>query len=616
MLHLTGFKQPAGEDLTRPILSLAQLLDKGYFKSAYEGGLFTPRSKRALVLNLARCLLCLFGSKWLQREWEAVDLAFLCGAENQAKRLVDMHRPYVLGSLSHTAYCVDFVRRSSSVPHHPAVLSFAKLLVDIERGRRITEEEFQLSDGQHNEWLTISTIVTTKLSGSLTEHYTTAIQSCLDFARMERRQANETDSDYIYRNIVLPLQKELSDYPMSHIENVELQLPVTSPEELGAVPKAIPVGSQAPHSPRSPSQRPLFLSTRIETYRTPDVVFFDDFECGGRDDNASHSKAITDQPLIERSIKERSIKFLKLLDDWMEQRIEKLKVKGTGPVSGSTATATEPCLIKVAILDTGLDRSNATFIKARRYIRSNHSRQDDPVKEVKSFIHEGGEGQDVDGHGTLTTTLILKAAPWANLYVAKIASGRTTGECDAIAKAIEEASDKTKWNVDIIVMPFSVERHSDAVKNALNNAYHRGKILIASAANSGGLSGRAYPAKDERVICMHASDGMGNDSNGTNPSALSRVDNFTTLGLGIEFSQAGKRVWKSGTSYSAPIAAGIAASILHVIGHPANEGEMSPEQLTNDNVRDGYDFIGPWNLWKSTLSESDVCSIIKQQLTR
>jgi len=199
-------------------------------------------------------------------------------------------------------------------------------------------------------------------------------------------------------------------------------------------------------------------------------------------------------------------------------------------------------------------------------------------------------------------------------------------------QAIRKASDETQWNVDIIVMPFSVDGNSVRVEAAINDAYHRGKILIASAANSGGNSGRAYPAKDERVICMHASDGKGNDHHGINPSALPNTDNFTTLGLGIEFSWSNKPVWKSGTSYSAPIAAGIAASILDVVRHPALEGNIPLEQLrelgtgpgmkkifrlmAKQAVRGGYDFVSPWNLWKPRLNERDVCSLIKEQLMR
>ena len=282
------FVNSTGECLEYPTfthrLSLADLLDKGYFKSAYEGGLFTPRSKRTLVLNLARCLLCLFGGKWLQRKWEALDLVFLCTTDGQTECLVDMHRPYVSGSLSHSVPPVKVVRDASSVPHHPAVLSFARLLVDIERGRRITDEEYELSDGQRNEWLTISSILSTKLSGSLTGHYTTAVQSCLDFARAGRRDVNETDTDYIYQNIVIPLQKELSDYPTSHLENVALRLPPTLPKDTLS-DSQLSSGVPLPHRPRPPPgmSNPTPHAQRL----APGVAFFDDANDGGKDDAAS-----------------------------------------------------------------------------------------------------------------------------------------------------------------------------------------------------------------------------------------------------------------------------------------------------------------------------------------
>ena len=180
-------------------------------------------------------------------------------------------------------------------------------------------------------------------------------------------------------------------------------------------------------------------------------------------------------------------------------------------------------------------------------------------------------------------------------------------------------------------MPFSVNGDRDAVESAINDAAHRGKILIASAANFGGNTGRAYPAKDERVICMHASDGRGNDAHGINPSpwTTTTTDNFTTLGLGIRFSWSGENIWKSGTSYSAPVAAGIAASIIHHARRPELAGKLSADKLCTgegmkkvfrrmgrNEIRQGYNYIAPWNLWKDGLDEGDVCSLIKEELVR
>ena len=52
-------------------------------------------------------------------------------------------------------------------------------------------------------------------------------------------------------------------------------------------------------------------------------------------------------------------------------------------------------------------------------------------------------------------------------------------------QALRKATGEKEWNVDIIVMPFSVNGDRDAVESAINDAAHRGKILIASAANFG-----------------------------------------------------------------------------------------------------------------------------------
>ncbi|OAQ58351.1 subtilase family domain-containing protein [Purpureocillium lilacinum] len=583
-------------------LSLGDLLDRGYFKSAYEGGLFTPRSKRALVLNLAQCLLYLFGGKWLQREWEAFNLVFLCEDEHQTRRLVDMHRPYVLCSLSPFVPTIRVVRDNSSAPHHPAVLAFAKLLVNIERGRRISDEECEWTDGRVNEWLTISTILKTKLSGSLTGHYTTAVQSCLDFSRMSRRDANETDADYIYQNIVFPLQQELADYPRSHLEHVELQLPVTDLKDVAEATRTFPA-SPALHLARTPIWK---ASSPIREVPVQDIAFsvvlFDDFE-NGEDNPAS------------QLINDRAVDFFSRLDKWRDGRRANLRLLQ----AGLDNEVTESRQTRIAILDTGIDVTNPVFKAALQRLKRECARRNNPIKVTESFVDD--DWRDGDGHGTLTASLLLQVAPTADIYVGKIAAGRTTGQCNAIAEAITKAIDKKQWNVDIIVMPFGVDREREVVETAINNAYHRGKILIASAANSGGNTGRAYPAKDERVICMHASDGNGNDYHGINPSPLPNTDNFTTLGLGIRFYWANQDVWKSGTSYSAPVAAGIAANVLDFVRHPALGGKLPPEQLkelgtgagmrkmfrllAGDVLRRGYNYLEPWSLWKDGLDEAD-----------
>ncbi|KAF2189301.1 hypothetical protein K469DRAFT_62782 [Zopfia rhizophila CBS 207.26] len=279
-------------------LSLGTLLDKGCFKSPYDGGLFTTRSKRLLVLNLARCLLCLFGSKWLQREWKASDIVFLC--EPGGDHLVDMHRPYILSTLSPAVPPLREIRDSSSVPHHPAILSFAKLLVEIERGRRITKGEYELSAGRENQWLTISTILSRQLFESLTGYYMNAVKSCLDFARPAGYGSN-SEVDYIYQNIVMPLEKELSHYPGAQLENAELRLLSTN-LNMTSTGRPATAASMACHLPTAAITEPpsptlqtrIVQDVRLGTLANPTettLVLFDDNEDNGPESRINRFRA-------------------------------------------------------------------------------------------------------------------------------------------------------------------------------------------------------------------------------------------------------------------------------------------------------------------------------------
>lgn len=127
---------------------------------------------------------------------------------------------------------------------------------------------------------------------------------------------------------------------------------------------------------------------------------------------------------------------------------------------------------------------------------------------------------------------------------------------------------------------------------------------------------------------MHATDGKGNDMEGINPTPLPYQDNFATLGLGFKFYWSGRDVYKSGTSYSAPIAAGIASNILDFFRNPELNQKLSLDQQNLVRSAEGikkvfrlmgpprqnYNYIAPWNLWEEGLNEFEVCSKIKSVL--
>jgi len=105
----------------------------------------------------------------------------------------------------------------------------------------------------------------------------------------------------------------------------------------------------------------------------------------------------------------------------------------------------------------------------------------------------------------------------------------------------------------------------------------------------------------------------GGDKSNFTPNTLPRSENFSILGEAIESSWPkhlgqGSRQWRSGTSYATPIAAGTAATMLFYARMKAKKPTMVAELrtcagmrrllLSMAEMRDGYNYIRPWVLWR------------------
>lgn len=164
-------------------------------------------------------------------------------------------------------------------------------------------------------------------------------------------------------------------------------------------------------------------------------------------------------------------------------------------------------------------------------------------------------------------------------------------------------------DADIISMSFGFEDENELIDTAVDNAMDAGKLIFASASNNGGISGRARPARYEGVICIHATDGKGNKG-GMNPTPMINSDNFATLGVAVPSKWKTKEVWKTGTSFATPIAAGLAADVLEFANRKCINLKPRKQKLLYQKRgmqaifrkmaehRDGYDFIHPGRLWK------------------
>jgi subtilisin family serine protease len=189
---------------------------------------------------------------------------------------------------------------------------------------------------------------------------------------------------------------------------------------------------------------------------------------------------------------------------------------------------------------------------------------------------------------------------------------------------------------NIITMSFGMEQsaqyHEGFQKfdKAIGNAHDAGILMFAAASNCGANGSRTYPAWDCRVVGVHALDGCGWPSRSLNPSTNGfPSDNFGTLGVAIKCSWQGKIVYKSGTSFATPIAAGIAALVLEYMdqSYALNRVDEASYKTFRqcDGMRQiflkfmskemgncGYRFVAPWIIWNPRLyTDEDIWSSLK-----
>lgn len=213
--------------------------------------------------------------------------------------------------------------------------------------------------------------------------------------------------------------------------------------------------------------------------------------------------------------------------------------------------------VKVAILDTGVDLGHydlAGKILART-----------------SFV--GDQGQDSIGHGTHVAGIIggvtnnnrgIAAVGYdTSVIVAKVVDNFGNGS-DALAiKGIEWA---VAQGAKVISMSFGQQEYSQALKDAVDDAWNSGVVVVAAAGNYGTTT-KVYPAAYENCIAVAATDKQ------DKKSPFSSYGSWVTIaapGSSILSTFPGNSTkFLSGTSFSAPMVAA-AAALLWANGARSN----------------------------------------------
>ncbi|KAE8450714.1 hypothetical protein EG329_006059 [Mollisiaceae sp. DMI_Dod_QoI] len=273
--------------------------------------------------------------------------------------------------------------------------------------------------------------------------------------------------------------------------------------------------------------------------------------------------------------------------------------------------------IKIAILDTGYDPNTPDFhtplIKSR-------------IKDYKSWVGDSLKPQDSNGHGTHATALLLKTAPFADVYIARIAddSDNLSKVGHNVAEAIKYTA--STWQVNIIMMSFGFSKDVPEIEKVINNVRHEreGKILFfAAASNSGGNARKTYPARHPSVISVRSTT-----SNRAFPEYNPHLEEddkvcFGTLGENVlsawpcTSENAEGQLWQSGTSVATPIAAALAAFILEYVGASTHkrvfnrvwgklqkmEGMIAIFKLMSSSTEGRRFYVTPWYFFRDMEEE-------------
>ncbi|HXJ40770.1 MAG TPA: S8 family serine peptidase [Bryobacteraceae bacterium] len=201
------------------------------------------------------------------------------------------------------------------------------------------------------------------------------------------------------------------------------------------------------------------------------------------------------------------------------------------------------------------------------------------------------------GHGTMTSGLVHLAAPTAKILPLKAFSANGTGYLSNIIAALYYA---VQHKANVVNMSFDLSSPSPALSQAVSYANRANVVLVAAAGNES-TSARVYPAAINGYVMGVAST--------TNWDARSSFSNYGTADVWIAAPgeyvistfPGGSYAAASGTSFSAPLAAGTAALLLDAKSG-LNQSQAASalshgRQLTpdlNHGRLDAYQAVSAW----------------------
>lgn len=237
--------------------------------------------------------------------------------------------------------------------------------------------------------------------------------------------------------------------------------------------------------------------------------------------------------------------------------------------------------VRVAVLDTGFDTDHPDL--ASKVVLS---------RDFTILNGSPNTVEDGNGHGSHTAGIVaaatnnaigVAALGWnTSLMVGKVLGDNGSGYLNEIANGITWAADN---GAKVINMSLGGPSGSTTLLNAVNYAWNRGVVIVASAGNNGNTQPN-YPAYYTNCIAVAATDR--NDRRASFSTYGSWVD---CAAPGVDIASTYKNntyVYMSGTSMAAPFVAALAALVWTTPYATSNTAVRSRVTTTGDAVSSGF----------------------------
>jgi thermitase len=197
--------------------------------------------------------------------------------------------------------------------------------------------------------------------------------------------------------------------------------------------------------------------------------------------------------------------------------------------------------VKVAVLDTGIDPNHPE-------LRGKVVSQKDFVNDDENASADHPHGTHVAGTVAATTNNnagVAGTCPNCSLLIAKVLDRNNMGYTSDLIEGINWASSK---GANVINMSLGGFPSSTALQQAIDSAWNRGAVLVASAGNDGTNGTQRFPAAYNNVIAVGATDT--NDARATwdDPNTTDRVEG-SNAGNWVDVAAPGKGIYSTTGSF-------------------------------------------------------------------